>query len=391
MSSNKPTVFVSSTCYDLKQIRQDLEHFLKDELGFEPLLSESDSFPVDPQLSTTENCTRIVDEHADIFILIVGCRYGNPSDTGQSVTNLEYLHAKQKNIPIYVYIDKSIIANLSVWKENPNASFQSVVDTPKLFEFVDSIRSIESVWSNPFEHAKDIIDNLRSRLAYLFLESLKVRSLIKRTKLTKNLRSLSGEALSIFLTKPIGWEFRLFSAILCDEIVDLEDKRRDLNYGISYSEKRQFDSDLALLDYMTGKISQLETLAGNIATQINNVHKVAIGAPGEHGDADLIVYNAKSIASIYSAFIDWSLDGYKILPTSDQEDIVKCISEVCKPTLRDIERFIEDCKLAVKDIPSTLSSTENPKVISTCLTLSDPNVEGLNKAIVELARKYDKS
>lgn len=104
MSSNKPTVFVSSTCYDLKQIRKDLEQFLNNELGFEALLSDSDSFPVDPQLNTIANCTKNVDDLADIFILIIGRRYGMITDSGKSITNLEYLHAKQKNIPIYVFL-----------------------------------------------------------------------------------------------------------------------------------------------------------------------------------------------------------------------------------------------------------------------------------------------
>ena len=129
---SRPTVFVSSTCYDLKQIRNDLKHFVEDELGYAALLSESDSFPVDPTISIFENCVRNVDERADLFVLIIGGRYGFVTDSGQSVTNIEYLHARQKNIPIYVYIDKSILSNIPLWKENPNGSFKSIVDTAPL-------------------------------------------------------------------------------------------------------------------------------------------------------------------------------------------------------------------------------------------------------------------
>ena len=380
MSSIKPTVFVSSTCYDLKQIRQDLEHFLKDELGFEPMLSETSSFPVDPQLGTIDNCTRNVDEHADIFVLIIGCRYGMVTDSGKSITNLEYLHAKQKNIPIYVFIDKPILSNIQIWRDNPAGTFTALVDNPKIFEFVDSIRSVEK-WTYPYEHANDIITTLRSQFAYLFRESLTVRSLLKQSKLSNNLRSLSGEALNIFLTKPIGWEFRLFSAVLSNEISDLEDKRRDLNYGISYEDKRQFKDDIELIHYVVAKLSKLETLVDNITTQINVVHIDAIGLPGQHGDADLIIYNAKSIISIYSSIIDWSLDGYRLIPLPGQEDVVRYIPEICKVTLEDIEKFINDCKDAVDEIPSTLPSKENPKTISTCLTLRSPNVEGICHAL----------
>ncbi|MGF0032147.1 DUF4062 domain-containing protein [Bariatricus sp. SGI.154] len=33
-------MFVSSTCYDLKQIRQNIRDFIEDDLGYEAILSE---------------------------------------------------------------------------------------------------------------------------------------------------------------------------------------------------------------------------------------------------------------------------------------------------------------------------------------------------------------
>jgi hypothetical protein len=36
----KPRVFISSTFYDLRHVRADLERFIKD-MGYEPVLSES--------------------------------------------------------------------------------------------------------------------------------------------------------------------------------------------------------------------------------------------------------------------------------------------------------------------------------------------------------------
>lgn len=91
-----PVVFVSSTCYDLKQVREDLKDFFENNYGFQAMLSEFDSFPIDPCIGTFENCLSNVDQSADIFILIVGNRYGYVTDRGKSITNLEYLHAKAK-------------------------------------------------------------------------------------------------------------------------------------------------------------------------------------------------------------------------------------------------------------------------------------------------------
>ena len=44
--ARKPSIFVSSTCYDLKQIRQDIREFIEADLGYEAILSEYDSLMV---------------------------------------------------------------------------------------------------------------------------------------------------------------------------------------------------------------------------------------------------------------------------------------------------------------------------------------------------------
>lgn len=54
--ARKPSIFVSSTCYDLKQIRRDIREFIEADLGYEAILSEYDSFPIDPDKDTINNC-----------------------------------------------------------------------------------------------------------------------------------------------------------------------------------------------------------------------------------------------------------------------------------------------------------------------------------------------
>ena len=66
-SRNRPVVFVSSTCYDLKQIRADMKEFIEGTYGFDAMLSEFDSFPIDPCVGTFENCLSNVDQCADVF------------------------------------------------------------------------------------------------------------------------------------------------------------------------------------------------------------------------------------------------------------------------------------------------------------------------------------
>ena len=73
--SRPPCVMVSSTFYDLRQIRDDLRQFIEG-LGYRPLLSEHPSFPIDPDTTTIENCRRRVEQDADILVLVIGGRYG---------------------------------------------------------------------------------------------------------------------------------------------------------------------------------------------------------------------------------------------------------------------------------------------------------------------------
>jgi hypothetical protein len=58
-------------------------------LGLDPVLSEHASFPVNPDVGTVDNCLEVVEAKADIFVLIVGGRYGPAAETDKSVTNLE--------------------------------------------------------------------------------------------------------------------------------------------------------------------------------------------------------------------------------------------------------------------------------------------------------------
>ena len=80
------TLFVSSTCYDLSQVRFDLHDFAV-QFGFDPVLSEYDTFPVNPSIDAVQNCLETLRHRADLFVLIVGGRYGSLTDTGLSVTN----------------------------------------------------------------------------------------------------------------------------------------------------------------------------------------------------------------------------------------------------------------------------------------------------------------
>ncbi|RGE59878.1 MULTISPECIES: DUF4062 domain-containing protein [Eisenbergiella] len=384
----KPTVFVSSTCYDLKQIRTDIKGFFEEQLKYDILLSEYSTFPLDPNIGTLNNCLRVVDERADIFILVVGCRYGSVTETGRSITNMEYLRAKAKGIPIYAFVDKKILSVLSLWKDNPNADFRSTVDTPKLFEFVDSFRGNDGIWSFGFETAQDIIDTLRTQLGYLFYDSLAYRQRTISKKLSKKVLSLDGICFQTVLLRPVAWEYKLFGQILATKLNELSDKRRDFKYSFTLATSIRLQTFDELFNYMTSKINQLLRSISYISTLIYETIPDAFGAPGVEGDPDYIIYAANKLVEIYSSIIDWSLDFNAIMTDEDFSGLAKSFSKMCNVTLCDIEKFSNDFCEMVDKIPNDITEKSSPMKFNITLSLSEPNTTDFYDEIRKLQQKF---
>ena len=204
MENRPPNVFVSSTMYDLSHLRARLRQFIEG-FGWKAVMAEHDSFSVEASETTVENSLRNVRENTDIFVLIVGARYGSV-DTGsdRSVTNLEFRVARQCGIPVYVFADSNVLAQLNVWRDNPNADYSGVVDTPRVFEFIDSFYGSGEVWTFSFASSDDILNTLRHQLAYLVQDSLCLRQMARDQD--RLLEELKGEALMVALRREEYWE-----------------------------------------------------------------------------------------------------------------------------------------------------------------------------------------
>lgn len=384
----KPTIFVSSTCYDLKQIRTDLKLFLEKELGYEVLLSEYDSFPLDPNMDAIGNCLRAVDERADIFVLIVGCRYGSVMESGHSVTNMEYLKAKAKGVPIYAFIDKQILSILPLWKDNPTGNFHSTVDTPKLFEFINSFRKGDAIWSFSFESAQDIIGTLRAQFSYLFLDCLGLKHKATKKAFSKRVQELNGLSFQTVLLAPAGWEYKLFGQVLSAGLDGLADYRRDFKYGITLAQLHRFETVDELFDYINLKTDQLVKAISIISTLIYETLPDAFGAPGIAGDADHIIYAANRMLEVYKSVIDWTLD-FKAIATADElVGLVDSFSNMCEITLCDIETFSKEFCEMVANVPDHISENSEPIKLKITLTLNPPNTDKFYCEINKLRQLY---
>ncbi|PQJ63413.1 hypothetical protein BTO10_00930 [Vibrio chagasii] len=186
----KPKVFISSTCYDLQQIRDSICTFIRN-FGFEPILSENGDVFYHPDLHTHEACVNEV-SNCQIFLLIIGGRFGGKYiyDKSKSITNAEYDAAVKSNIPVFTYIKRNVLDNHHLYQENKGKPFISELDFPaidkqcdalNIFGFINQVRkaSINNAYE-AFDIASDIENHLRKQLAAMFFDFLKNREITKQ-------------------------------------------------------------------------------------------------------------------------------------------------------------------------------------------------------------------
>lgn len=206
-----PKVFISSTIYDMKDLRSALKFWLNEQ-GFIVQMSDQSDFRKNSSENSYQACLDTI-SNCDYFILIIGSRVGGLYSTNPklSITHKEYKYAynlakqgKIKKIIIFIrqsiwdikddrkslqkflneeyFYDKEIIATK---KEKPisqkdivNHNSNFVNDAEYIFSFIDDVRKSEEMkkavtgemeypshnWINTFSNFNEIVDVLINEL-----------------------------------------------------------------------------------------------------------------------------------------------------------------------------------------------------------------------------------
>lgn len=364
-----PSVFVSSTCYDLKQVRADLKTFLE-SLGLEPVISEYDSFPIDPNVTAVENCLRVVEAKADIFVLIVGGRYGAVQEQGKSITNMEYLKARAKGIPIYVFIEKSVLNAVAIWKANPDGDFSSVVDSTRVFDFIKLLRETDSIWTHSFEVAQEIANGLRLQLAYLFNDALEVRRHVRSAALPNELSQLQGEPLRLVIERPAYWEYRLFAHALSQEIQRAKQHRWDLEYGVTLGRGNYLADGGEIRNWLLKKLAEGRKIVDSGANLVNKVLPEAFGPEGISGDASKIVYVARRLAGAYEKAIEWTRDARLTSAPDEYKRLIEITSTFLNEIIQQLEAFSEEVLMKTENAIAKGTAEGGSHVVKATLTFT---------------------
>lgn len=362
------SVFVSSTCYDLSQIRSDLREFFN-YCGYNPILSEYRDFPINPTNGTVDNCLSAVKDNADIFILIVGARYGSQIQSDISITNLEYLAARNKGIPIYTFIDRDMINYLPLWKKNKSMDFSTIVDTPKIFEFISDLRDSSDLWTFEFKNVQDIISVLKSQLTYLFKDALDLKLSFNENEYSSFKEMLSNEAFSIILKEPINFEIKFFLQTMIDELLKKEKGKNDYKYSIFLESKFAIYDDQELNNWIQQRFDVLSNLIGSLNKLIHSAFPIFFGEFGVASDLKGLYYCSETYARIFESIINWTIETSSTSVNEEYKPLRDSLSKLSSKCIEQIWSFPSQELIALEIAEDKIKQGSADKVMKSTLTI----------------------
>ncbi len=202
----RPRVFISSTFYDLRQVREDLERMTR-ELGYEPVRHETGRIPYSRDQRLETSAYREV-ELCDIIVAVVGGRFGSESaeHPGLSISQAELRRALETGIQVFVFVERSVLNEFSTYRINkatPGMKYQ-FVDDVRIYEFIEQLYGLPQ--NNPihgFETSKDITEFLRQQWAGLFHRFLQDQRRLPEVKVLEEMNATAKtlRELVTFLTE----------------------------------------------------------------------------------------------------------------------------------------------------------------------------------------------
>ena len=186
----KPRIFVSSTYYDLKFVRFDLERFIRDR-GFEPVMFERGHIAYGNQKPLEDYCYKEI-ESCDILICIVGGKFGTEAKEGvHSITQKELRTAIELSKQIYIFAEKAVLAEFQTYQRNKDGKVNwAAADDIRIYKFIDEVYALpigNPVF--PFENSSDIANVLLEQWAGLFQRLLAESARQKEVRLVSDLNA----------------------------------------------------------------------------------------------------------------------------------------------------------------------------------------------------------
>jgi len=201
----KPRIFISSTFYDLRQIRSDIDLFIE-TLGYETIRNEEGDIPYGKEDALEEYCYNEI-KSIDILISIIGGRFGTEAKQNTySISQTELKKALNEKKQVYIFIDKNVLSEYETYQLNKDndAIKYKFVDNIQIYRFIEEIKNLNANNNiKGFETATDITRYLKEQFAGLFQRFLEGQTKIKELSLIDSLEKTSRNLTQLvtFLTE----------------------------------------------------------------------------------------------------------------------------------------------------------------------------------------------
>lgn len=208
-----PRVFISSTYYDLKHVRNDIYDFIE-SLGYTPVMHDKGGVAYTQTESLENSCYSEI-ATCNIVVCIIGDHFGTQSSNSDfSITMEELREAIKDKKKIYIFIAKDVNTENRIYLQNRDSeSFKpAYADDIRIHQFIAELR--ETVKNNPiesFETTNDIIESLKSQFAGLFQNYLVREASLTDSKTAYDLQETT-ENFKELLTSFQGETEKMFKA-----------------------------------------------------------------------------------------------------------------------------------------------------------------------------------
>lgn len=242
----RPRIFISSTFYDLRQVRSDIDFFIE-SLGYETIRNEEGDIPYGKEDALEEYCYNEI-RSVDILISIIGGRYGTESkQPSYSISQIELKKAVKENKQVYIFIEKNVLSEYETYqlnKDNGGIKYR-YVDNIQIYKFIEEIKEL-NVNNNikGFETASDITRYLKEQFAGLFQRFLESQTRIREASLIETLEQTANTLTRLvnFLTEKHEGQTEDINRILMINHPLISELQKKL--GISYNIYIEGEADL---------------------------------------------------------------------------------------------------------------------------------------------------
>lgn len=244
----RPRVFISSTYFDLRAVRADLERFIR-EIGYDPVLFEKGHVAYEKDGPLEDYCYREI-SNCDIVVVIIGGKYGTQSrDEKNSITQNELKTAVKLGKQIYIFVEKSVHAEYRTYLNNKDvAGFKpAAVNDGRVYVFLEEIYSLPvGNPVEPFELPDDIVRYLREQWAGLFQRLLQSVSRKNEVDLMQNLNVTAAtlKQLVTYLTEERSRDDQVIKDILLSThpAFSVIKQADNIRYRVFFSSEEELDA-----------------------------------------------------------------------------------------------------------------------------------------------------